>query len=538
MAVGAAVPWDTCEATACTGARLGTGAWCLVHLPAEGLAGRLTAGPHGVDLDGRGACFTRTSLARVLEQVPVDDAGRRRLGTVRFDQATFEAAVSFDDADFAGAVSFAGATFSGDARFGGATFAGPVDCRGTSFGGQAWFVGASFAGRVSFVSARFAGPAWFQHAGFAGPAAFDGATFAANLTISDATFAGGSSFTNAAFEGHLRLDRASCADGWQFDHARFKFESEGPSHQIRPPADTVVQPVFARDAKLRGDTTVGGRRGRRGRKARRSGGWEQGEPSRNPRLSVVLAVVVIVAGGYIMFRPTGTASGPEDDLGPGRTAYLHKDGAGAVTRYNPCVPLRYVVNDKDAPEGWKAALDDAVAELAKGTSMPMQFAGIMAEPVAADLRGQLAQAYTWPSDVDGYSQAYQKLFRRPSYQPSRYGSGIWAPVLIAWAPFGRAGAGYRHSPDAVGASDVRQFQGRVAYVSGTIVLNSDVASPNLKATFLHQLGHVLGLGHVGPSQEVMHPMERTQQQWGEGDLSGLKIVAPAGQCVETPAPGA
>lgn len=538
MAGGAAVPWDTCEETACTGARLENTTSCLVHLPVEVLAGLLTSTPQGIDLDGRGACLTRTSLARILEQVPVDEAGRRRLGTVRFDQATFEAAVSFDDADFSGGVSFAGATFSGDARFGGATFAGPVDCRGATFGGQAWFVGASFAAPVSFASARFAGPAWFQHARFAGPAAFDGATFAANLTISDATFAGGSSFNSASFEGHMRFDRASCATGWDFDHARFKFENEGPSSRIRPPADTVVQPVFARDAKLRGVPPGGGRRGRRGRKSQRSGRQEQREPIRNPRLSIVLAVVVIAAGGYIIFRPTGTASGPEDDFGPGRTAYLHKDAAGAVTRYNPCVPLRYVVNDKDAPQGWKAALDEAVAELAKGTSMPMQFAGATAEPVAADLRGQLAQAYTWPSDADGYSEAYQKLFRRPSYQPARYGSGIWAPVLIAWAPFGKAGAGYRHSLDAVGASDVRPFEGKVAYVSGTIVLNSDVPSPNLKATFMHQLGHVLGLGHVGASQEVMHPFERTQQQWGEGDFAGLKTVAPAGQCLETPAPGA
>lgn len=536
-----------CATTGCTGARLGVGGWCLVHTPAEDLAGLLPPSEHGVDIDGRGTHLTRTSMARILELVPAGGDGRRRLGTVRFDGATLDDAVSFDDTTFAGEASFAGATFCSDARFGGAVFTGPVDCRGTSFGGQAWFVGAAFGGAVSFGSARFAGPAWFQHARFAGPALFDGATFAANVTIADATFADGSSFEGATFEGHMRLDRATCAAGWRFDDARFAHEEEGPAHRVRPPAGTVVGPVVVRDAALGSPAPARPPRQPRQPRPPRSSRRSPPRPARaspvreevrNPRWTVLLAVVVLAAGAYIVFRPTGTTTPPEATLGTARTAFLHQGPAGAATRHDTCLPLRIVVNEAGAPPGWRAGFEEALTALRTATGMPAPKVEATNEPVEPNLRAHLREASSWPADAEGFSRAYQELFRRPSYQPVRWGPGVWAPVLMGWVSFGSATAGYRHSPDGVAASDPRRSEGKVVYVSGTIALNTDVPPVNLKATFMHHVGHVLGLGHVGPTDEVMHPTERTRQQWGQGDLVGLKAVAPPGQCLEAPAPGA
>jgi len=60
---------------------------------------------------------------------------------------------------------------------------------------------------------------------------------------------------------------------------------------------------------------------------------------------------------------------------------------------------------------------------------------------------------------------------------------------------------------------------------------------------MHELGHVLGLGHVGASDELMYSPNAPaadstpnvfQNDWGPGDLNGLEILGRHGPC---PSPG-
>jgi hypothetical protein len=51
----------------------------------------------------------------------------------------------------------------------------------------------------------------------------------------------------------------------------------------------------------------------------------------------------------------------------------------------------------------------------------------------------------------------------------------------------------------------------------------------LQAVFLHELGHMMGLGHVNDPAQLMYPVATTRTAYGTGDLEGLyHLGTPAG----------
>ena len=105
---------------------------------------------------------------------------------------------------------------------------------------------------------------------------------------------------------------------------------------------------------------------------------------------------------------------------------------------------------------------------------------------------------------------------RSPYQPERYGDR-WAPVLIAWSEpgesprlasrvLGRAG------PDVFGTDDDRneRFGSGMAVFNGP-QLESFLTSGNedkARAVLLHELDHLVGLGHVADPGQVMFRHQR------------------------------
>lgn len=189
---------------------------------------------------------------------------------------------------------------------------------------------------------------------------------------------------------------------------------------------------------------------------------------------------------------------------------------GEPVRWNPCEPIHYVVNLGAAPVGSLQDVQDAVLRISMATGIGFSYDGLTDEVPSRD---------------------------REAYQPDRYGDR-WAPVLIGWVdprtsdfdfdPGGREAAGvagplYPHP----GPSTI--------YVSGVVAIN--VTDPNPPGfdfegsqgpVVLHELAHVVGLGHYKARGELMEPSGGGMTDFGPGDLEGLRELGSSAGCLTTP----
>lgn len=196
-------------------------------------------------------------------------------------------------------------------------------------------------------------------------------------------------------------------------------------------------------------------------------------------------------------------------------AFLEAQRGGCQpVRFNPCEPIHYVVNSALAPPG---ALDDlraAIAKVEEATGVTFVDDGATDEPAAVG---------------------------RPLSQPRRYGDG-WAPVLIVWDH----GEKFRMAPTNPAGGQAVPVEG--VYVSGILIVNVDmIESPasgfgpgnTWGRVFIHELGHLVGLGHVARSDQIMFSelgAQRGRAEFHAGDLAGLRLVGREAGCLQTPAP--
>lgn len=202
------------------------------------------------------------------------------------------------------------------------------------------------------------------------------------------------------------------------------------------------------------------------------------------------------------------------------------------SRFNPCEPIHYVVNDRLAPPDGVADVEEAFARLSRATGMTFVNDGTTNEPFDEGRR---------------------------SYQPQRYGER-WAPILIVWTRMGEGG-----DVQVVGRGSPSLAPGAEVIVSGVLGLNVDAVTDAQRRTplrggfgsdrtpgpigptgvtwgrvILHELAHVVNLGHSGDPAQLMYP-ETVQQtspvaEFGEGDLAGLRILGRGAGCLPTPVP--
>ena len=119
-----------------------------------------------------------------------------------------------------------------------------------------------------------------------------------------------------------------------------------------------------------------------------------------------------------------------------------------------------------------------------------------------------------------------------------------AELVVAWAPRSatnllsgtEAGSGTA-SWSASAGSQLRIVEGAVVMRTGVPLLSGFHAGESVGTLLLHELGHAVGLGHVGFRSQVMYPVigSWSPAGYGSGDDAGLRLVGRAAGCFSTPA---
>ncbi|MFN2607971.1 MAG: matrixin family metalloprotease [Acidimicrobiales bacterium] len=257
------------------------------------------------------------------------------------------------------------------------------------------------------------------------------------------------------------------------------------------------------------------------------------------------AAAPVAAGGTLATDPACPAKGHLDTRANGLRpqdiptlpdsysfSQTAADGCTPV-RWNPCDPVHYVLNSADAPPTGVADVHEAFARLGQATGMAFVDDGTTDETIRS------------------------RSPRATPFFPDRYGQR-WAPVLVEWTHLGSNG-----NIQIVGTG----LPNRVGdlLVSGTLTLNVDAVTDAAKRTpieggfgpaagggvgaigpegvtwgriILHELSHVVGLGHSRDRASLMYPETTSQTsrpvKFGEADLEGLKLLGRPAGCLPTP----
>lgn len=246
------------------------------------------------------------------------------------------------------------------------------------------------------------------------------------------------------------------------------------------------------------------------------------EPPPPKRWPVFVAAIVIVAliVTYAASELLSTEVVPrlQSRGDPKAFEFLRLDPeSGDPVRYNPCEPLHYVINPEGAPEGGVEDVKDGIALVSEATGIEFVYDGTTRETL----------------DVN-----------RAIYQPSRYGRERWAPIILGWVPKEELLAKNRHAIGAAGSAAATNGTGNLLYVSGIVTFNGDLAVPTgfgpgktWGDVVLHEMGHVLGLGHVDDTLQLMHRhIQSGPARFGSGDEAGLKQVGRDAGCLTALSP--
>jgi len=222
------------------------------------------------------------------------------------------------------------------------------------------------------------------------------------------------------------------------------------------------------------------------------------------------AVSVPTAGAEAADAPLGTPLTPPAGGGAHEFMALQDDGVTPVA-YDPCRPVHYVIRPDNAPSGGDQLVQDAVARISEVTGLRFVYDGPTDEP---------------PAD------------HREPFQPDRYGDR-WAPVLITWDTVAENADLAADTAGLGGSIPVRRRGDPSVFVTGAVALDAQqltdvLARPGgagvARAIVLHELGHVVGLGHVSDPTQLMYPQTSDVLDLGAGDLAGLAVLG-SGECV-------
>lgn len=176
-------------------------------------------------------------------------------------------------------------------------------------------------------------------------------------------------------------------------------------------------------------------------------------------------------------------------------------------RWNPCETITYRVNAAQAPAGTEAVVHQAVALLSQATGLSFRHLG----NTSAVYQGTVATG-RWERDTD---------------------------LVVSWARQSEVTVDFTSAHAWGGTSrsvPARDHRGRLyKVVKGGAVFNTDAGWTDTMKTLdvlLHELGHVVGLGHVADPSQIMSSGVYGPFMYGAGDFAGLRRVGYQPGCVK------
>ncbi len=210
-------------------------------------------------------------------------------------------------------------------------------------------------------------------------------------------------------------------------------------------------------------------------------------------------------GGYIIKWASGPgASVPFDQADPQYTPF----------HWNPCKPIRYVINMNGYDQSYRAVITEDIGRVATATGFQFNYVGDSTIiPVEADPWGYPTNDFfhgTAPYDII-ISLANETI-----------------TDLVPYSLAGLTWPNWVHYPD----KDGRFFVASITLDMGDLFGRPTWAGDGFGPVLLHELGHAMGLDHVSDPTQVMHDgsLPTSPNTYGPGDLRGLWLSGAVRGC--------